>query len=60
MYQNVMDVFGEAGVEIMSPNYQAFRDGSKPAMPEENLSENDRTPTVCAGGNQRGRKVKEH
>jgi small-conductance mechanosensitive channel len=31
--QNIQDVFRDAGIEIMSPHYRAYRDGSKPAIP---------------------------
>ena len=44
MYQNVMDVFNDAGVEIMSPHYQAHRDGSQAAMPDANLPEDYQAP----------------
>lgn len=34
MHQNIQDVFNEAGVEIMSPHYQAYRDGNPIAIPD--------------------------
>lgn len=34
LHANIMNAFTEAGVEIMSPHYQARRDGSAPALPE--------------------------
>ena len=46
MYQNVMDVFNEAGIEIMSPHYQAHRDGSRVAMPDANLPEDYQAPPI--------------
>ena len=33
MNANIMDVFSEAGVEIMSPMFVATRDGSEPTLP---------------------------
>ncbi len=35
LHQNIQDKFNEAGVEIMSPHYNALRDGNQAAMPEE-------------------------
>ena len=35
--QAVQDVFNEAGVEIMSPNYSAVRDGNQITIPDEYL-----------------------
>jgi len=31
--QNIQDVFREAGIELLSPHYQAIRDGNKTAIP---------------------------
>jgi small-conductance mechanosensitive channel len=33
LFRNILDVFNEAGVEILSPHYRAVRDGNEPAMP---------------------------
>lgn len=33
LFENIQNEFNAAGVEIMSPHYQAMRDGSPPAMP---------------------------
>jgi small-conductance mechanosensitive channel len=33
LYRNTLDVFNDAGVEILSPHYRAVRDGNPPAMP---------------------------
>lgn len=33
LHQHIQDRFTEAGVEIMSPNYNAIRDGNTPAIP---------------------------
>jgi small-conductance mechanosensitive channel len=37
LHQNIQSVFHEAGVEIMSPAYNAVRDGNRTAIPEEYL-----------------------
>ena len=34
LHENIYDVFSKAGVEIMSAEYFALRDGNKPALPE--------------------------
>jgi small-conductance mechanosensitive channel len=33
LHQNIQDKFNEAGVEIMSPNYNALRDGNQTTIP---------------------------
>ena len=33
LHQNIQDKFNEAGVEIMSPNYSAIRDGNQVTIP---------------------------
>jgi len=45
LHQNVQDVFNEAGVEIMSPHYQAYRDGNRVAVPASYLSDNYQAPS---------------
>ncbi len=35
LHQNIQDTFNEAGVEIMSPHYNALRDGNTIAIPPE-------------------------
>ena len=37
LHQNIQDVFNEAGVEIMSPQYIATRDGSSTTIPSDYL-----------------------
>jgi len=37
LYQNLQDKFNEAGIEILSPSYQAIRDGSAVTIPPEHL-----------------------
>lgn len=37
LHQNIQNVFHEAGVEIMSPAYNAVRDGNRMAIPDEHL-----------------------
>ena len=34
LHQNIQDVFNEAGVEIMSPQYASLRDGNSTTIPE--------------------------
>jgi len=34
MHQNIQDVFNEAGIELMSPHYQAYRDGGHITIPD--------------------------
>jgi small-conductance mechanosensitive channel len=36
LHQNIQDEFNQGGVEIMSPNYHALRDGNTVTIPEEN------------------------
>lgn len=35
LYQNIQDAFAEAEIEIMSPNYNAIRDGNHKAYPDK-------------------------
>ncbi|MGA7615859.1 MAG: mechanosensitive ion channel family protein, partial [Thermoanaerobaculia bacterium] len=35
LHARIQDAFSEAGVEIMSPAYTAYRDGTRPAIPAE-------------------------
>jgi small-conductance mechanosensitive channel len=44
LYQNIQDKFNEAGVEIVSPQYSAVRDGNKIAIPEDYLPKNYSAP----------------
>ena len=37
LYGNIQDNFNRAGVEILSPHYEAERDGNPMAMPAEYL-----------------------
>jgi small-conductance mechanosensitive channel len=34
LHQNIQDCFRESGIEIMSPHYNALRDGNKTTIPE--------------------------
>lgn len=52
LHQNIQDAFNEAGIEIMSPRYEAHRDGNMLTIPEEYRT---RSSVQTAGGNpQRG------
>ncbi|AGH94520.1 mechanosensitive ion channel family protein [Pseudobdellovibrio exovorus] len=42
LYQNIQDAFNEAGVEILSPQYSAIRDGGELSIPEEYKKPNQR------------------
>ncbi len=44
LHANIQDAFNEAGVEIMSPQYTAVRDGNRLALPDEHLPKNYRAP----------------
>ena len=35
LYRNVLDIFGKAGIEVMSPLYYAQRDGNKSTVPPQ-------------------------
>jgi small-conductance mechanosensitive channel len=37
LYQNILDRFNEAGVEIMSPHCSSIRDGNAAAIPADHL-----------------------
>lgn len=37
LHQNIQDSFNEAGIEIMSPHYNALRDGNMTTIPENYL-----------------------
>ena len=45
LYQNILDVFNEAGIEIMSPSYTAHRDGSQVTIPSEYLPDDYQVPS---------------
>ena len=37
LHANIQEAFNEAGVEIMSPNYFALRDGNQATVPRQHL-----------------------
>lgn len=39
LLQNIQDAFADAGIEIMSPDYLALRDGNDPTVPSESRRE---------------------
>jgi small-conductance mechanosensitive channel len=41
LHQNIQDSFNSAGIEIMSPHYNAFRNGNKTTIPENYLGKNN-------------------
>ena len=44
LHQNIQDKYNEAGIEILSPQYSAVRDGNQNTMPEKYLPENYQAP----------------
>ena len=44
LHQNIQDKFNEAGIEIMSPQYSAVRDGNQNTIPEKYLPKNYTAP----------------
>ena len=46
LHQNILDQFNQAGVEILSPHYQAFRDGNMMAMPPGILPKDYKIPAI--------------
>ena len=49
LHQNIQDSFNNAGVEIMSPHFNAIRDGNTIAIPEENRSKGYEPPAFRVG-----------
>lgn len=41
LHKHLLDVFHEAGIEILSPHYRAVRDGSHKDMPQEHRGESE-------------------
>ncbi|MCL8000907.1 mechanosensitive ion channel family protein, partial [Brucella sp. 21LCYQ03] len=41
LHKSLMDVFHEAGIELLSPHYSAIRDGNKPDIPDAFISPKD-------------------
>ena len=44
LHENIQDLCNENGIEILSPHYEAARDGSQIAMPEKYISKDNKTP----------------
>ena len=44
LHQNIQDSFNAAGIEIMSPHYNALRDGNATTIPENYLDKNYQAP----------------
>jgi small-conductance mechanosensitive channel len=57
IHRNIQDAFNEAGVEILSPQYIAARDGNLPTVPSmlspESRSPIDRIVDHLTGQNQK-------
>ncbi|MBS7253056.1 mechanosensitive ion channel family protein [Flavobacterium branchiicola] len=45
LHQNIQDSFNEAGIEIMSPHYNALRDGNTTTIPSNYLDKDYETPS---------------
>lgn len=45
LHQNIQDSFNRAGIEIMSPHYNALRDGNTTTIPPNYLKEDYEAPT---------------
>lgn len=45
LHQNIQDSFNAAGIEIMSPHYNALRDGNTTTIPESYLGKNYEAPS---------------
>ena len=50
LHQNIQDKFNEAGVEIMSPNYLALRDGNQIQIPENYVPKGYKKPGFKVDG----------
>ncbi|WP_264565016.1 mechanosensitive ion channel family protein [Flavobacterium sp. N3904] len=44
LHQNIQDCFNEAGLEIMSPHFNALRDGNKTTTPDDYLKQDYAVP----------------
>jgi small-conductance mechanosensitive channel len=44
LHQNIQDVCNERGIEIMSPHYNAMRDGNTTTIPANYLSKEYKAP----------------
>ncbi|UEG53843.1 mechanosensitive ion channel family protein [Mucilaginibacter daejeonensis] len=56
LYQNVLDIFHEAGIEVMSPHFHAVRDGSVINIPTANLPKDYVAPgiKIDSSGSKKG------
>jgi small-conductance mechanosensitive channel len=50
VHANIQECFNEAGVEIMSPNYYALRDGNKVTIPSRHLPADYAAPAFTVRG----------
>lgn len=57
LHKHILEVFNEAGVEILSPHYMAARDGSLTTVPSQ-LKETDKTPIQKIADHLTGRNQK--
>jgi len=52
LHQNIQDSFNAAGIEIMSPHYNALRDGNNTTTPENYLNKNYEAPPFIIKKNE--------
>jgi small-conductance mechanosensitive channel len=52
LHQNIQDSFNTAGIEIMSPHYNALRDGNNTTIPENYLNKNYEAPPFIIKKNE--------
>lgn len=53
LHRNIQDKFNEAGVEIMSPHYEALRDGNHIAIPENYVAPKYEPPAFRVAGTEK-------
>ncbi|MGL2993439.1 mechanosensitive ion channel family protein [Flavobacterium sp. TSSA_36] len=56
LHQNIQDSFNEAGIEIMSPHYNALRDGNQTTIPEAYLAKDYKPSEFRVTNGQNGAK----
>jgi small-conductance mechanosensitive channel len=53
LHRNIQDVCNERGIEIMSPHYNAMRDGNQTAIPQDYLSPDYKAPSFNINVNEK-------
>ena len=57
LHKHILEVFNEAGVEILSPHYMAARDGNLTTVPSQ-IKSTDKTPIQKIADHLTGRNQK--